>query len=64
MLVLVFLDLQQSFEIETYASQFSVGVVLKQGIHPVAYNSDALFDAKIHYNTYDKEFYILLQALK
>ena len=49
---------------EHYASQFSIGVVLKQRAHPMAYHSEALADAKLMYNTYDKEFYILVQDLK
>jgi hypothetical protein len=57
-------DLQQPFEIEMDASQFMIGVVLKQGGHPVAYHSEALAEAKLNYSTYDKEFYSLVQALK
>lgn len=30
----------------------------------MAYHSEALADAKLMYNTYDKEFYSLVQALK
>jgi hypothetical protein len=52
------------FEIETNASQFTIGVVLKQGGHLVAYHSETLTEAKVNYNTYDKEFYSLVQALK
>jgi hypothetical protein len=63
-LVLRLPNLQQPFEIETDASQFTIGVVLKQGGHPVADHSDALTEAKLNYSTYDKEFYSLVQALK
>ncbi len=56
--------MNQPFEIETDASQFAIGAVLKQGGHPVAYHSEALADAKLMYSTYDKEFYSLVQALK
>eukprot|EP00253_Pinus_taeda_P007128 PITA_07128 len=62
--VLRFPDMNQPFEIETDASQFAIGAVLKQGGHPVAYHSEALADAKLMYSTYDKEFYSLVQALK
>jgi hypothetical protein len=48
--------MNQPFEIETDASQFTIGVVLKQGGHPVAYHSETLAEAKVNYNTYDKEF--------
>lgn len=62
--VLRFPDMNQPFEMETDASQFAIGFVLKQGGHPVAYHSEALADAKLMYSTYDKEFYNLVQALK
>jgi hypothetical protein len=57
-------DLTQPFEIETDASQYAIGAVLKQGGHPVSYHSETLADAKLNYSTYDKEFYSLIQALK
>jgi hypothetical protein len=38
-------NLQQPFEIETKASDYAVGAVLTQYIHPVAYNSETLSDA-------------------
>jgi hypothetical protein len=62
-LVLHLPDLQSPFEIETDASQYVIGTVLKQGGHPIAYHSETLSDAKHNYNTYDKEFYSLVQAL-
>jgi len=62
--VLCLPDMNQPFEMETDASQFAIGAILKQGGHPVAYHSEALADAKLMYNTYDKEFYSLVQALK
>jgi hypothetical protein len=45
-------------------SQFSIEVLLKQGGHPVDYNSEMHSKAKVKYNTYDNEFYILVQGLK
>jgi hypothetical protein len=57
-------DLSQPFEIESDASQYAIGVVLKQGGHPIAYHSETLSQAKKNYSTYDKEFYSLVQALK
>jgi hypothetical protein len=62
--ILCFPDLQQPFEIEIDASQHVIGEVLKQGGHPIAYHYDTLSQAKQHYSTYDKEFYILVEALK
>jgi len=38
--------------------------MLKQGGHIVAYDLETLIDAKINCNTYDKEFYSLVEALK
>jgi hypothetical protein len=52
------------FEIEFDASQYAIGVVLKQGGHPIAYHSETLSESKKNYSTYDKEFYSLVQALK
>jgi hypothetical protein len=52
--ILHFPDLVQPFEIESDASQFAIGVVLKQGGHPVAYHSETLSATKLNYNTYDK----------
>jgi hypothetical protein len=46
------------------ASQYDIGVVLKQGGHPIAYHLETLSDAKRNCSTYDKEFYSLVQALK
>jgi hypothetical protein len=56
--------LLQPFKIESDASQFFIGVVLKQGGHPVAYHSKTLSTTNLNYSTYDKEFYSLVQALK
>ena len=58
------LDPSQLFEIEFNASQYAIGVVLKQGGHPISYHSETLSQAKMNYSTYDKEFYSLVQALK
>ena len=57
-------DLQQPFEIETYASDYAIGTVLTQHGHPVAYHSDMLLDAVCKNPTYDKEMYSILQAYR
>lgn len=44
-------NMNQPFEMESDASQFTVGVVLKQGGHLVAYHFEALVDGKLMYNT-------------
>ena len=53
-LVLHLLDLSQPFEIESDASQYAIGAVLKQGGHPIAYHSETLSQTKMNYSTYDK----------
>lgn len=62
-LVLAFPDLQWPFEIKMDASQYVIGVILKQG-HLVAYHSEALSQTKLNYSIYDKEFHALVPALK
>ena len=62
--VLHFPYLSQTFEIESDASQYVIGVMLKQGGHPIAYHSETLSKDKRNYSTYDKEFYSLVQYLK
>jgi hypothetical protein len=48
-------DLQHTFEIETDASDYVVGVILTQHGHPMAYHSDTLSDVVRNYPTYDKK---------
>jgi adenine-specific DNA methylase len=57
-LVLSLPNLQQSFEIETDASDYVVGAVLTEHDHLVA--SDTVWK----YPTYDKEMYSILQACR
>jgi hypothetical protein len=54
-LVLSLSYLQKPFNIETYASDYVVGVILNQHGHPVAYHSETLLDVVCKYPTYDKE---------
>jgi hypothetical protein len=56
--------LSQPFEIESDASQYVIGIVLKQGGHPIAYHSETLSEAKKNYSTYDEEFFSSVEALK
>jgi hypothetical protein len=46
--ILFFPYLVQPFEIELNASQFFIGVVLKQGGHPIAYHSKTLSTANLN----------------
>ena len=57
-------DLQQSFEIETDAFNYVVGVVLSQHDHPIAYHSETLSDTVHKYHAYDKEMYSIVQACR
>ena len=42
----------------------SIGGVLSQEGHPIAFFSEKLNDAKRRYSTYDKEFYAIVQSLR
>jgi hypothetical protein len=57
-------DLQQQFEIETDAFEYSVGTVLTQHGHPMAYHSETLYDTIRKYPSYDKEMYSIVQACR
>jgi len=46
--VLQFPDLSEPFEIQCDASQHVIGVVLKQGGHPISYHSETLVDVKLN----------------
>jgi hypothetical protein len=61
-LVLSFLDLQQSFKIETDAYDYVVGAFLTQHCHPVAYHSETLSDTVWKHPTYDNKMYSIVQA--
>jgi hypothetical protein len=55
-------DLQNTFEIETDASDYAVGTVLTQRDHLVAYHSETLSYVVRKYPTYDKEMYSIMQS--
>jgi hypothetical protein len=46
------------------ASRFAIGAVLSQDNRPIGYFNEKLNDAKKKYSMYDKEFYVVIQALK
>ncbi|GJU23734.1 putative nucleotidyltransferase, ribonuclease H [Tanacetum coccineum] len=52
------------FELHTDASKVAIRGVLSQGGRPVAYFSKKLTKLKSRYNTYDLEFYAVVQAVK
>ena len=57
-------DLQQSFEIETNASDYAMGAVLMQHKKPICYHSETFTTTVINYPTYDKKLYALVQSVK
>lgn len=61
-LILSLPNLQQPFENGTYASNYVVGAVLTQHVHPMAYHSETLSFVFHKYPTYDKEMYSIVQA--
>ncbi|GJU80807.1 putative reverse transcriptase domain-containing protein [Tanacetum coccineum] len=63
-LILVFPDFSQVFELHIDASKVVIIEVLSQGGRHVAYFSEKLTEAKSRYTTYDLEFYAIIQAVK
>ena len=62
--VLAIPDFSKTFELECNAYGVSVGAVLLQGGHPIAYLSEKHHGATLNYPTYDKELYVLIRALQ
>ena len=60
--VLTLPDLQQPFEIEIDASDYSIGAVLTQHGNPMAYHSETLSNTVWKYPTNQKEMYFVVQA--
>ena len=62
--ILVLLDFNKTFQVRCDTSGFSIGAVLSQDNRLFAYFNEKLNEAKIKYSTYDKVFYVVIQALK
>jgi hypothetical protein len=62
--ILVLPDFNKTFQVKCDASGFAIGVVLSQDDRPITYFSEELNEVKVKYSTYDKEFYVVIQALK
>jgi len=57
-------NVRQSFEIQTNASYYAMGVVLMQHGKPIYFHSETFDGVVINYPTYDKELYALVQNVK
>jgi hypothetical protein len=62
--VLALPNLQQPFEIKTYASGYTMGAVLMQYRKPICYHSETFNQVVVNYPTYDNELYALVQSVK
>ena len=62
--VLKFLYFNHLFQAICDASEIAIGAILTQEDKPIAYFSEKLNDSKKKYSSYDKEFYVVVQALK
>ena len=57
-------DFSQPFELHCDASKVGIGAIFSQHGRRVAYFSEKLSGSKARYNTYDDEFYAVVQAVR
>ena len=62
--ILVLPDFSIIFELHSDTLKVGIGVVRSQQGRPVACFSEKIFGARSRYNTYDVEFYAVVQAIK
>jgi hypothetical protein len=62
--VFVLPDFSNPFELHCDASKLGIRAVLSQNGKPVAFFSEKLSGAKLWYNTYDVEFYAVVEAVR
>jgi hypothetical protein len=57
-------DFNQFFRVKCDASGTTIGAIISQEERPIAYFSEKLNDSKHKYSSYEKEFYVVVKALK
>jgi hypothetical protein len=62
--ILVLPDVRKTFQVRCDMSGFAIGAILSQDDRLITYFSEKLNEVKIRYSTYDKELYVVIQALK
>jgi hypothetical protein len=62
--ILVFPYFSKTFQVRCDTSGFAIGAVLTQDDRTITYFSEKMNEEKIKYSTYDKELYVVIQALK
>ena len=63
-LVLVLLDLRQTFKIQMDASDYAMGAILLQHGKPISFHFEIFNGVVTNYPTYDKELFALVQSVK
>ena len=63
-LVLILPDISKPLEVQTDASNFTLGWVLLQEVHPVPHESRKIFEAEKRYTTQEKELFTVIHYLQ